>query len=547
MTIRRLVLALVLLAGATATMATAATRALPGATTGSASSVTGTTATLNGSVNPNGAATTWQFELGTSTGYGSRAPSAPQSAGAGSASSAVKTAVSGLQPGTTYHYRLTATNAGGTTVGADATFKTQPAPGVGTRGSSSVGTTSATVACDVDPNGLATTWSVEYGTTSGYGTMTSAQSAGSGTTARRVTAALTGLRGGTTYHYRCVASSSAGTSRGGDASFATRGAPSAATGAASAIGPTSATVAGTVNPNGTATNWWIEYGTTTAYGARTAAQSAGSGTGARGVGATLVGLAPGTLYHYRFAASSSLGTTRGVDATFTTVGPPAVTTGTVPFAAIAPGSAKVTGSVNPHGLAATAWFEYGRTPSYGQRTPDVAVAAGTADVAVEATLSGLVPGVRYYFRLASTSTAGTAAGAGKSFATPSSSTAAGKSCTISGTQGNDILRGTPGRDVICGLAGNDVIHGLGGNDVVLGGPGNDVISGGPGNDVLQGGLGTDQLLGGTGNDQISGGAGNDSISARDGRRDVVVGGPGRDTATLDKKLDRTVSLERRRY
>ena len=46
-------------------------------------------------------------------------------------------------------------------------------------------------------------------------------------------------------------------------------------------------------------------------------------------------------------------------------------------------------------------------------------------------------------------------------------------CTISGTNGNDVLRGTPGRDVICGRNGDDAIVGLGGNDRIVGGRGND--------------------------------------------------------------------------
>jgi Ca2+-binding RTX toxin-like protein len=227
-------------------------------------------------------------------------------------------------------------------------------------------------------------------------------------------------------------------------------------------------------------------------------------------------------------------------------GPPVVTTGAVPFSVIAPGTAKVTGIVNPNGLATTIWFEYGRSPSFGQKTGTLDLPAATTETPVEATLSGLVPGRRYWFRLMASSSAGTTAGAGKSFSTPRAVTAAGRECTIVGTQGPDVLRGTGHRDVICGLGGNDRLYGLGGNDILIAGPGNDIVSGGSGNDVLQGGFGLDQILGGTGNDEISGGSGNDEISARDKRRDVVVGGPGADKAALDRS-DKTISIERRRY
>ena len=46
---------------------------------------------------------------------------------------------------------------------------------------------------------------------------------------------------------------------------------------------------------------------------------------------------------------------------------------------------------------------------------------------------------------------------------------------------------------------------------------------------------------------ICGGAGNDTIYARDGHRDVVDGGPGRDVAYLDRKLDRATNVEVKRY
>jgi hypothetical protein len=140
-------------------------------------------------------------------------------------------------------------------------------------------------------------------------------------------------------------------------------------------------------------------------------------------------------------------------------------------------------------------------------------------------------------------------------------TIGGRACTITGTPGNDVLTGTPGRDVICGLAGDDVITGLAGNDLLVGGPGNDRIAGGAGNDIVNGQDGNDVVDGTTGNDVLYGGAGNDRLThtsgkdklyagsgndtlfARDGAYDWVNGGTGRDTATLDRKVDRTFSVE----
>jgi hypothetical protein len=87
---------------------------------------------------------------------------------------------------------------------------------------------------------------------------------------------------------------------------------------------------------------------------------------------------------------------------------------------------------------------------------------------------------------------------------------------------------------LTGTARNDVMYGLGGNDV---------LRGANGNDVLFGGVGSDVLYGGTGRDRLYGGPGNDTLWARDGQRDVVDCGPGRDIAHVDR-IDRISGCER---
>jgi hypothetical protein len=94
----------------------------PTATTELATGVTKTEATLNGTVNPNGQETKYYFEYGTSTSYGTKTVEA--SAGSGTGNIKESQAVTGLSPGTEYHFRIVATNAGGTTYGADKTFTT---------------------------------------------------------------------------------------------------------------------------------------------------------------------------------------------------------------------------------------------------------------------------------------------------------------------------------------------------------------------------------------------------------------------------------------
>lgn len=95
--------------------------------------------------------------------------------------------------------------------------------------------------------------------------------------------------------------------------------PSATTGSASSVGTTTATLNGTVNPNGSDSSYYFEYGTTTAYGSATPVTSAGSGNGDIPVSADVIGLVDGTTYHFRMVATNNAGTIFGQDATFDTI------------------------------------------------------------------------------------------------------------------------------------------------------------------------------------------------------------------------------------
>ena len=117
---RRTVFAICMVIGGFAGTGTALAGA-PAATTGAAGAVTATGATLNGTVSPNKEDTTYRFEYGTTTSYGSQTTPGTQG---GNPTKAVSANVSGLAPSTTYHFRLIATNASGTATGADAQFTT---------------------------------------------------------------------------------------------------------------------------------------------------------------------------------------------------------------------------------------------------------------------------------------------------------------------------------------------------------------------------------------------------------------------------------------
>jgi formylglycine-generating enzyme required for sulfatase activity len=198
------------------------------------------------------------------------------------------------------------------------------APSTVTSAASNITSNSATLKGMVNPNGLTTTAWFEWGSNTNYGHTTSSQSLGSGALSTSASYNLNGLTPSTTYHYRVVANNSEGTSNGDDQSFTTQtaigggSAPTVATSVASNVDATSATLNGTVNPNGLATSTWFEWGTTTNYGNITIAQDVGSSTSSVSVNTGLTGLSTNTTYHFRAVAANARGATTGSNRTFTT-------------------------------------------------------------------------------------------------------------------------------------------------------------------------------------------------------------------------------------
>jgi hypothetical protein len=223
----------------------------PAAQTEGAAEVAFNSATLSGTVLPGsvGAAsdTRWCFEYGTAGGAGYSLGSLPLLAGdAGQGTGGVPVSVHlvGLEPGSTYRYRLLAVNSlglgqsstacgtegGRESDGAEATFTTPvslPGPVAVTGPASGVSQNEATVAGTVDPNGFRTSYEFQVGVDTGYGVQVFGE-AGAGSEARQVSLELSYLQPGTTYHYRLVAVSPGGTRYGADATFTTSVFPTSA-------------------------------------------------------------------------------------------------------------------------------------------------------------------------------------------------------------------------------------------------------------------------------------------------------------------------------
>ena len=318
--------------------------------TKSATGITEAGATLNGTVNPAGLTTTAVFEYGTTTSYGSTV-NVTLSPDNGVVPQNVSAPISGLQAGTVYHYRLVATNSGGTVTGTDRSFKTLidlpgalDAPsltwttggdanwqgqdstshdGVDAAKSGLTDGGSSWVETTVTGPGTLTFW----WKTQGYGELhltldnNDQTYTSSGSWNEQTMAINSGVH--------TVRWNASDFGYGGSYAFTgwvdevvfTPDGP-VMTKSATGITEAGATLNGTVNPAGLTTTAVFEYGTTTSYGSTVnVTLSPDNGVVPQNVSAPISGLQAGTVYHYRLVATNSGGTVTGADRTFTTISP----------------------------------------------------------------------------------------------------------------------------------------------------------------------------------------------------------------------------------
>jgi hypothetical protein len=323
--------------------------------------------------------------------------------------------LTGLNSGTAYYMRAYATNSEGTGYGLPVSFTTLgQTPLATTLDATNILSIGATLNGSVNANYLSTTVTFEYGPTTSYGsTLSAVPSPVTGNSVTSVTADLTGLTPGVTYHFRIKTVNPLGTTYGSDKSFTTLGQkPSATTFDATNVESMSATLNGSVNANYVPTTVTFEYGLTTSYGStETAAQSPVSGNTTINISADIIGLLPGEVtYHFRVVAVNALGTTYGEDMIFTTTGQ-APNARTKIATNITSTGATLNGSVNANGVITTVTLEYGLTPSYGSTIiATQSPVSGNTFTDVSADITGLLPGTAYNFRVKATNALGTVYG-----------------------------------------------------------------------------------------------------------------------------------------
>jgi len=306
--------------------------AVEGLSTGPVANLQPHSATLTGTLSPNGLDAHYYFQWGATAAYGNESPAPPGTdAGEGAGAVATHTDLAGLAPNTTYHYRLVAANSLGSTFGQDKAFTTSGPPRITYKSTSAIGHETGTLNAEVNPGELETTYRFQYGESTAYGieVPSGGASIGSGAGPVAVSAPLSALKLGVTYHFRVVAENSAGTTIGSDQKFTTIPPAPVDASYATEVGPTEATLHTAVNPLGNDTRYLFQYGTQSCQANPSACTNApaapgediGAGTEDVAKSQRLTGLTPNTTYFYRVLATNTLGTTEGPERTLTTPEP----------------------------------------------------------------------------------------------------------------------------------------------------------------------------------------------------------------------------------
>jgi hypothetical protein len=368
---------------------------IPTAFTESTSASGATTATMHGGVNPQGQSTTYHaaYGLATSTWCATNgAIGSPPSSTApqplmytDSTGHSVTVNLAELTPGDEYCAELVATNASGSTNvndGAQTSFTGGILPFATTSGAITTAVTTARVEGEVNPEGQSTAYYAAYGLASSTWCASNGASGSpsSSTTPQAlpftdsgyhsVAVNVAGLTPGDSYCAAVAAADTSGTSYGSQVSFRPGLPPEVTTINAQSITDTTAEVAGTVNPEGQATSYYVRYGTS---GSSWCSGHGGSPTnatapqvlpftdlGAHAVIVSLNGLTPGGAYCAELVAQNSNGASPGEEVQFSEIGAPPPVLASLSVFLSGDGSGTVTGSgVNcPNDASCSSGYSY---------------------------------------------------------------------------------------------------------------------------------------------------------------------------------------------
>jgi DNA-binding beta-propeller fold protein YncE len=301
---------------------------VPAVETGGAEKLSPASAKLTGHLDPGGGQVSeCYFEYGPEETYGSGVIPCTQTTPIGSAIE-VSAELGGLEPFSTYHYRLVAIDSNGKgfpAYGHDRTFTVVPEEPPVVSGASSMNESPSgtTLSADINPHSAPTFYRFEYGPGAGYGLQTPlAGPLDEDEVDHSVSVQISNLSPGMTYHFRAVAFNFGGMGFSPDQTFSTPNMPTVASSGSIAVTQTTATVSARLLPGFRSTTYHFDYGTSSVYGLQT--QDGGSIGADNEVHVTegrLSGLTPGTTYHFRVVAANVIGTTKGPDQVFMTLPP----------------------------------------------------------------------------------------------------------------------------------------------------------------------------------------------------------------------------------